>query len=540
MKVVIACFRLLSIWVVLSCCLPSYVMGQLTAHHANGYALTDYYRPNSQVPDTIFVFNQMPNPQTGNLSLQYRPPSQIVWKYKAPGAAQFAAYTTFNNVTTQCSIDTLQVGEYQITTTNTWATQDTVIQVTADDNLDGTYTIKVMSNNTLISQYTNTVPQGKFTVKVNPVKSTFNWYRFDYGASPPKFGTSPFYSESNVITTSVSGLSQGGYKVTVKPASEMAPRDSFVTWLYMNPGFDFKLQKNNEGAVIFAYKYCDRTDFLLDPSIIVTPSSFDYYNPATSLKGTLHNNITFMERVGNGAEMPITLRSQGGQQYFRDYYPPYQDSRYYFRGYDMFGVEKKDDIWYETIIPHADMTVILPTVDPTSAPVDVRFVNQSVNVAEYVWRFGDGDSIRYNLEYLPPDTVRHTYYTPKTYTATLVATSIFGCQNSISKQITVSPSALDVGNVFTPNGDNMNDYFKPYNVSIRQFEISIYTRAGSRIYHYKGNDLRSWEGWDGRIQHSGKDAAEGIYFYVIQATSWDDPQVKYSGGIYKGYVHLYR
>jgi len=161
-----------------------------------------------------------------------------------------------------------------------------------------------------------------------------------------------------------------------------------------------------------------------------------------------------------------------------------------------------------------------------------------------VWRFGDGDSVMYNLENLAADTVKHTYYTPRKqgYQVTLKIASLWGCTyTTIPVIITVDDPMLDVANVFTPNNDGWNDYFKPDVVSLRGFEILIYTRAGKRVYYYRGDDLRSWEGWDGRIENSGKDAAEGVYFYTIRALGWDNPPTRNpQTGPYCGSFHLFR
>jgi gliding motility-associated-like protein len=433
---------------VLTFCFSVQATGQLTARNADGKQATQYTNTYGN-RDTIFVFNQIPQPQTGNLSLQ-------------------------------------QTG-----------------------------------------------------------LNTFRWYRFDYNANPPDFEKLPFVTIENVEMSSQTNLAQGGYKVTVTPQGEAAPRDSFVAWLYMNPGFSFNLYKDDNGEVVWWYKYCDRTDFVCRPNTV--QSSFTYYHPGRSQQGafTFANRITFVMKSGNNTEVPISLNTQGDTQYLRENSPPYEDTPYYFRAYDMFGIEMSDDIMYRTIIPFVTIdTPVLPDTDPTSAPVPVNFTYKPYNVSEYVWRFGDGDSVMYDMENQIPDTVKHIYYTPRKqgYQMTLKVTSLNNCIfTTIPEMITVDDPWLEVANVFTPNNDGLNDYFKPQTVSLRGFEIWIYTRAGKRVYYYRGDDLRSWEGWDGRIEKSGKDAAEGVYFYTIKAWGWDNPPTRSpQAGPYSGSFHLYR
>jgi gliding motility-associated-like protein len=385
--------------------------------------------------------------------------------------------------------------------------------------------------------------KGHLSLEYHPVSAStvYKWYRYNYQNNA--FEDTPFETIT-AASTEIDTLSQGGYMVKVESGAE---RDSFVAWVYLNPCFELKLQKNNNGAVYPNHRFCDRTDFWIDSNTPVQQSSFTYYNPISKMRYMLDNVISFTARQGTGVPLQATLRSQGGQQYFRIYTPPSQDTKFYFRGEDISGWEQNDEIMYETILPQAKMTVELPEVDPTSAPIEAKFTSQSENATEYLWRFGDGDSVMYQRGDIIPDTVKHIYTIPneKPYTAILFVTSIYQCTDSASKEITVSPSKLDRPNVFTPNGDGINDYFKPENLSIRRFELSIYTRSGRRVYHHKGADLRSWQGWDGRIENGGKNAAEGVYYFVLRATGWDDVDYGWkkkdkSSSVYKGFVYLYR
>ena len=368
--------------------------------------------------------------------------------------------------------------------------------------------------------------------------NTFKWYRFDY--STREFVL--FDEVEGEMETSKKTLEQGGYKVTVITNEEIAPRDSFVAWLYMNPGFEFRLYKDDNGEVIWNYTNCYYTDFRLASKTV--PDTFKYYHPVSLTQERLINKITFIMKPENDVAMEMSLNTQS-YQYIRDNSPPYEDTKYHFTASDMFGIDEEDDIMYRTIIPHVkNITAVLPEKDPTSAPVPVKYTYEPYNVAEYLWRFGDGDSTVYNFDRPAPDTVRHTYYTPRTqgYKAELTVISEWNCiYTTESESITVAPPSLDVPNVFTPNNDGMNDYFKPATTSLRGFEIWIYTRTGKQVYYYRGNDLRDWQGWDGRIQNSGKEADEGVYFFTIKALGWDEPPTKNpKAGPYSGSFHLYR
>lgn len=66
---------------------------------------------------------------------------------------------------------------------------------------------------------------------------------------------------------------------------------------------------------------------------------------------------------------------------------------------------------------------------------------------------------------------------------------------------------------FTPNGDGLNDDFGPVvkSAQITDFEFIVYDRYGGRVFVSSSPDNR----WDGT--HSGKQVAEGGYFYYLKA-----------------------
>lgn len=90
-----------------------------------------------------------------------------------------------------------------------------------------------------------------------------------------------------------------------------------------------------------------------------------------------------------------------------------------------------------------------------------------------------------------------------------------------------------IPNVFTPNNDGKNDYFKVNADNINDcfdtFHISIYNRWGqldfeSEDFHYK---------WDGKNK-KGKDLTDGVYFFIMEGN------FKAETFKYNGMVHLIR
>ena len=88
---------------------------------------------------------------------------------------------------------------------------------------------------------------------------------------------------------------------------------------------------------------------------------------------------------------------------------------------------------------------------------------------------------------------------------------------------------LDVPNVFTPNGDEVNDYFEVTTDGVTVYDFTVFTRTGTRIYH----SLSPRIFWDGK-SIGGKDLPEGIYYYVIEEEGGSEPFNS------AGFMHLFR
>jgi gliding motility-associated-like protein len=141
---------------------------------------------------------------------------------------------------------------------------------------------------------------------------------------------------------------------------------------------------------------------------------------------------------------------------------------------------------------------------------DVQFFNNSEGIyKEIVWEFGDGTS---SSQWEPV----HRYAKPGAYQIRLKLKDLDGCVVEITKQIVVTDYFFEVPNVFTPNGDGVNDYFFPKFLYIKDIHVMVMNKWGELIYESK--DLES-KGWDGNLE--GKPATIGNYAYRIQFTTLD-------------------
>ncbi|MBX7107569.1 MAG: gliding motility-associated C-terminal domain-containing protein [Chitinophagales bacterium] len=100
-----------------------------------------------------------------------------------------------------------------------------------------------------------------------------------------------------------------------------------------------------------------------------------------------------------------------------------------------------------------------------------------------------------------------------------------GCIITDSVMIEESPDLLAVPNVFTPNGDGLNDFFLPHLLNVQRFEMQIFNRWGK--LEYAATDQQP--GWNGK--NKGAEAETGIYMYHITATFLDGTTVNKSGSV---------
>lgn len=216
--------------------------------------------------------------------------------------------------------------------------------------------------------------------------------------------------------------------------------------------------------------------------------------------------------------------------------PPLDDVWYKLTVTDNYGCATESSFFYESFHVNASFEAEPVTGE---APLEVFFTDNSVRGATYLWRFGD-DTVSNSA-----GSQLHTYYRPGSYTVSLVVESDRGCIDSTTllvggtpTRIIVEPSALDIPNVFTPDGGGENEFFYIDSKSLRHLYLQIFSAGGKRVYHFEGSGdaLREWPGWDGKIG-SGK-AVPGIYFYIVRAYGWDN--VVYDGKNYRGFFYLFR
>jgi gliding motility-associated-like protein len=117
----------------------------------------------------------------------------------------------------------------------------------------------------------------------------------------------------------------------------------------------------------------------------------------------------------------------------------------------------------------------------------------------------------------------------------VTALDTFGNQSVLSNVICLENCpTYELPNVFTPNGDNINDFFIPFPYrQVESIDLKIYDRWGVLVFETTDPDVM----WDGRDRNSGKLCTDGVYYYTCQVN-----EIRLQGIVprqLKGFVHLF-
>jgi gliding motility-associated-like protein len=138
------------------------------------------------------------------------------------------------------------------------------------------------------------------------------------------------------------------------------------------------------------------------------------------------------------------------------------------------------------------------------------------------WSFGDDKKT--NIAVNPV----HVFETPGVYTVLLTSTNADGrvSVDSVKIEVTGNSSIASIPGSFSPNGDGIDDLFVFQSKNIVNMEVVLFDKKGKIFYTWKGIDGR----WDGK-NPQGKQAKEGIYYYIITADGIDGKKYEQKGSI---------
>ncbi len=373
----------------------------------------------------------------------------------------------------------------------------------------------------------------------------FEWTKYDFNAD----AFSILVDTENGNSSTINDLDEGGYQVRITDGGTLDT--TFVTWVMLD-NFFVGTEKDDEGMVKWHKSGCSDWNYLSIDGI-VEADSFFFYDLSTHDPIRFVNDYDFVWTSDN-AEIELTNATKLLSLNETDINPdPVEDTYFILTATDSLGMTEIDSVFYDTKFTRAEFTLEYYdkitkdySADLTEswsletgsldAPLTVRFLNESKNGAEFTWVYLDtineitkeGTKVYEEItdeDYEP----EFTYYNADTYYYPyLVSISDVGCIDTflLEDGIKVVPSDLLVPNVFSPNGDESNEYWLFKHQSLKECEVTIISKFGTVVYKRKIDDIYLWEGWHGTILNSSRPAPEGPYYYIIEALGYDNVEYK--------------
>jgi len=175
---------------------------------------------------------------------------------------------------------------------------------------------------------------------------------------------------------------------------------------------------------------------------------------------------------------------------------------------------------YSTIItvhPKPQARFEISPEKPDLMDDEVLFLNYSTGSEKYNWNFGDGSI---SSLYEP----RHKYSKFGNYNVRLIATSQFGCSDTLVfvNAFSGSEYSIEFPNAFIPNPDGPSGgyyssksdeaalVFHPSYSGVSEYQLRIFTKVGQLIF--ESNDVNI--GWDG--YYKGELVIPGVYIWKVR------------------------
>ena len=227
----------------------------------------------------------------------------------------------------------------------------------------------------------------------------------------------------------------------------------------------------------------------------------------------------------------------------------------------------EDSAFVELLDP--PIAALTATPEQGCSPLSVTFdYSESQNADAYELSFGNGNSQSSNSI----EQMNQIYDgSPGSYNVQLVVSQGINCADSTQLQIIIDicgctdPNALNFNlnataddgscvypepiisapNVFTPDNDqeNVNELFELTTENLSELQLIIFNRWGNIVFNETSVDPdNNNPAWNGKIDNSGKEAEDGVYFYKyigvgVENQSSDAATPTVEG---HGFLHLVR
>lgn len=147
-----------------------------------------------------------------------------------------------------------------------------------------------------------------------------------------------------------------------------------------------------------------------------------------------------------------------------------------------------------------------PLVASIYEPFFVLSDSSSQDVVSRGTSMGDG------TDYSNETYWSHAYSDTGVYEVSHWVTNSSGCTDTATLTLLVDPEfRVFIPSAFRPNGDEVNEFFRPFGSGWRKMEFYVLDRWGTRVFTSK----TIGESWNGRMMNTGDLLPEGVYSWRI-------------------------
>ena len=155
-------------------------------------------------------------------------------------------------------------------------------------------------------------------------------------------------------------------------------------------------------------------------------------------------------------------------------------------------------------IPLAHFTVDPEITDELNK--EISFTDLSIIASAWNWDMGDGT-------FSTSTNPIHEFPSPGNFLVTLYIENQYGCKDTTDKLVKIDPTyAIWIPNVFTPDGDGINEYFSISGFGLKDVDLRIFDRWGIQVFHQQGNPEDVY--WNG--VYKGDVVQEDVYVYKVK------------------------
>lgn len=173
------------------------------------------------------------------------------------------------------------------------------------------------------------------------------------------------------------------------------------------------------------------------------------------------------------------------------------------------------DTVHQTVMLDNELIAAFEAAEYICPEDSVSFKDKSTGrIISWEWSLGNSQN---SLEQHPSPFRYPAPHTNASYDIHLLVKDDIGCQESVTKRVTVVTSCyVAIPNAFTPNGDGLNDFLYPVNAyKSDNLIFRVFNVLGQKVFETRDRNKK----WDGTV--NGVQQASGTYVWTLEYTHRD-------------------